>query len=82
MVYCPLLTTPYNGTKSSEDTKCGVTVGFSCNEGFMLSGKSSLACMTNGRWDGVTPQCEGMLLNLYVDECVGFVFCLNCPINV
>ena len=66
--------TPYDVVKSSDDTGCGVEVLFSCIEGFMLSGNSSLVCMTNGMWNGVTPQCKGVIL-VYIDEMVGFTFC-------
>ncbi|XP_062511306.1 mucin-like protein [Corticium candelabrum] len=65
-VYCSLLMTPYHGKKSSNSTNCQTVVEFSCDDGFVLSGRSHLICQSNGKWDNLNPVCED------VNECLSF----------
>ena len=51
--------TPYHGKKSSNSTDCQTVVEFSCDDGFVLSGRSHLICQSNGKWDNLNPVCEG-----------------------
>ena len=36
---------------------CHSRVTFSCNEGFLMSGESSMTCTENGLWNAEKPKC-------------------------
>ena len=57
--YCPVLITPTNGTKDSNDTYCGSTVEFNCDLCYEMMGNSQLTCLPNQTWSGKEPNCSG-----------------------
>lgn len=58
-VLCPSLTSPESGKLLSSKTQFnfGDLVQFQCNFGYVMSGSSSLLCMSNGRWNSTVPEC-------------------------
>ena len=46
-----------NGYVFGEDTYCGSTIQFGCNEGYRLNGTDSITCNKDGKWSGVKPNC-------------------------
>uniref|UniRef100_A0A182Y3Y1 Notch n=1 Tax=Anopheles stephensi TaxID=30069 RepID=A0A182Y3Y1_ANOST len=56
---CPALSDPENGKLLSSELQhhFGDVVRFHCNFGYVLSGSSSLACMSNGNWNASMPKC-------------------------
>ncbi|KAL7042588.1 hypothetical protein ACKWTF_001212 [Chironomus riparius] len=58
-VQCPNLDAPENGQllTSKLQHNFGDLVRFSCNFGYIMSGSSSLVCMSNGKWNATVPEC-------------------------
>lgn len=55
---CPILTAPANGTMTMPpELLPGVQITFSCDGTTMLSGDSTLYCLSNGSWSGTVPVC-------------------------
>ena len=54
---CPALSDPLNGAVSME-TDGSVTIAtFTCNNGYRLTGDSTLTCNSNGTWNAPSPEC-------------------------
>uniref|UniRef100_A0A8C9UHB3 Sushi domain-containing protein n=1 Tax=Serinus canaria TaxID=9135 RepID=A0A8C9UHB3_SERCA len=63
-VTCPRPPSIANGLHtglSSGSFSRGVTVSYSCREGFELLGNESITCTDSGRWSRTLPRCEGLL---------------------
>jgi hypothetical protein len=58
-VQCPNLDAPENGQLLTSKLlhNFGDLVRFSCNFGYIMSGSSSLLCMSNGKWNATVPEC-------------------------
>ena len=54
---CPDLVDPRNGGKSTNDSSCGTTVDFRCDECFELKGHNQLSCLPNKTWSDEEPIC-------------------------
>ena len=56
---CATLAAPTDGTRSSEDLTFPVdgTLTFSCNEGFTLTGSTTVTCQSDETFDDVAPTC-------------------------
>lgn len=62
-VTCPRPPRIANGLhteQSSDKFSRGVTVSYSCKEGFELLGNVSITCMENGVWSRPLPRCQGV----------------------
>ena len=57
MKSCPDLGTPENGRKETNETACGSSVDFNCNECYDLIGHKQLSCLPNGTWNSGIPVC-------------------------
>ena len=58
VISCPDLVAPQNGTKNTNETDCGTTVEFSCDECYELKGHKQLSCLPNRTWSGEEPNCS------------------------
>ena len=56
---CPSLAAVEDGTLVMPDTIPGTTATFSCNDGFVMSGSTSVVCQNDGSWNGSAPTCRG-----------------------
>lgn len=58
-VMCPALTVPENGKLLTTKAKHHFddVVRFQCNFGYVMSGSSSLRCLSNGQWNASVPEC-------------------------
>lgn len=56
---CPNLLSPENGKllTSKLQHNFGDLIQFQCNFGYIMSGSSSLLCMSNGQWNSTVPEC-------------------------
>ncbi|NWV13030.1 CR2 protein, partial [Ptilonorhynchus violaceus] len=62
-VTCPRPPSIANGQHtghSSHKFSRGVTVSYSCREGYELLGNVSITCMESGLWSRPLPRCEGV----------------------
>ncbi|KAI8115214.1 CUB and sushi domain-containing protein 1 [Lucilia cuprina] len=59
-VMCPSLLEPENGKLLTDknDHHFGDIVKFQCNFGYIMSGSSSLLCLSSGQWNGTVPECN------------------------
>ena len=57
MKFCPALVAPANGSKNSNDTSCGSSVEFSCDECYELEGHRVLTCLVDNTWSSKEPNC-------------------------
>ena len=56
---CGIPPSPIDGHKIFNGITVGKTVTYSCNNGYVLSGHTSLTCLSSGHWSGSTPYCIG-----------------------
>ncbi|XP_055635764.1 uncharacterized protein LOC129775276 isoform X1 [Toxorhynchites rutilus septentrionalis] len=58
-VTCPTLTSPENGKLLTNKTEhhFGDVAHFQCNFGYVISGSTSLLCMSTGEWNATAPEC-------------------------
>ncbi|XP_019863590.1 PREDICTED: sushi, von Willebrand factor type A, EGF and pentraxin domain-containing protein 1-like isoform X2 [Amphimedon queenslandica] len=56
-IKCKELTNPENGKVKFVSTLLSSIATYSCNDGFILSGKSRRECQINGEWSGTEPSC-------------------------
>uniref|UniRef100_H2ZE23 Sushi domain-containing protein n=1 Tax=Ciona savignyi TaxID=51511 RepID=H2ZE23_CIOSA len=64
MVCLPTIQQPANGGYScTSSNMVGSRCSFSCNEGYMLSGKRQLICGRDQKWNGLTPTCVRISCN-------------------
>jgi hypothetical protein len=63
-VLCPPLTPPENGQLLGDkfEHHFGDVAQFSCDFGYVMSGSSSLVCMSNGKWNATVPECMCKLI--------------------
>lgn len=56
---CPTLSAPENGKLLTDkaDHHFGDVVQFQCNFGYVISGSTSLICMSTGEWNSSAPEC-------------------------
>ncbi|NWR45863.1 DAF1 protein, partial [Regulus satrapa] len=62
-VTCPRPPNIANGLHSGQSSpgfSPGVTVSYSCREGFELLGNASIACTGSGHWSRPLPRCAGV----------------------
>uniref|UniRef100_A0A1A9UCN5 Uncharacterized protein n=1 Tax=Glossina austeni TaxID=7395 RepID=A0A1A9UCN5_GLOAU len=59
-VMCPTLLAPENGKllTTKYDQHFGDIIKFQCNFGYIMSGSSSLLCLSSGQWNGTVPECN------------------------
>ncbi|OPJ89087.1 complement receptor type 1 isoform A [Patagioenas fasciata monilis] len=61
MLQCPSPPKIKNGQHASKDVKVfipGVSVRYYCDPGYVLTGKTTVSCLTSGAWSIPYPQCE------------------------
>ena len=58
VVDCGSLSNPRFGSVDLTGTDFGSTATYSCQKGYVLSGKSTRTCQANGQWSGVAPVCR------------------------
>uniref|UniRef100_A0A8C2TXV2 Sushi domain-containing protein n=1 Tax=Coturnix japonica TaxID=93934 RepID=A0A8C2TXV2_COTJA len=61
---CPSPPNITHGQYSREDVKVfvpGTSVRYSCDPGYVLTGKTTVTCLTSGVWSIPYPRCEGQL---------------------
>lgn len=58
-IMCPTLTSPENGKllSTKKNYHFGDLVKIQCDFGYVMSGSSSLHCLSNGQWNGTIPEC-------------------------
>ncbi|KAM4579563.1 sushi domain-containing protein 2 [Fundulus diaphanus] len=66
VVSCGWLPTPRNGKKNGTHYLQGKTLGFTCNEGYVLYRSTERTCLEEGMWTGEQPYC-------ITDDKVGFI---------
>ena len=72
---CRNLVAPENGQKGSNDSNCGATVTFDCDdECYELEGQGELSCLDNRTWSGEEPVCSCQYLK--IDSCFVIVLLL------
>uniref|UniRef100_A0A8C4XXS1 Sushi domain-containing protein n=1 Tax=Gopherus evgoodei TaxID=1825980 RepID=A0A8C4XXS1_9SAUR len=62
MLQCPSPPAITNGKPSRRDLAVftsGMSVNYSCEPGYSLTGQASIYCMASGTWSPPPPQCEG-----------------------
>ncbi|NXT08193.1 DAF factor, partial [Prunella fulvescens] len=62
-VTCPRPPSIANGLHSGHSSATfsrGLSVSYSCREGFQLLGNVSITCTDSGRWSRPLPRCEGL----------------------
>ena len=64
--FCELLRSPMNGAVNTTDTLEGTVAGYSCMQGYILSGDETRVCQLNtntvlGVWSGTEPICISRL---------------------
>ena len=81
MKSCRNLVAPAKGRKSSNDSNCGATVTFRCDERYELQGLEELSCLENRTWTGVEPNCSGQFIFLlnYLHVGIFFLVVTSCP---
>ncbi|XP_047238000.1 sushi domain-containing protein 2 isoform X2 [Girardinichthys multiradiatus] len=57
VVSCGWLPTPRNGRKNGTHYLQGKTLGFTCNEGYILYKSTERTCLEEGMWTGEQPYC-------------------------
>lgn len=64
-VRCPDLEAPENGQLLTNKLQhnFGDLIRFQCSFGYVMSGSSSLLCMSNGKWNATVPECMCKLHN-------------------
>lgn len=57
---CPPLIEPENGKllTDKDNHHFGDIIKFQCNFGYIMSGSSSLLCLSSGQWNGTVPECN------------------------
>ncbi|NP_001355694.1 complement receptor type 2 isoform X1 [Mus musculus] len=58
---CPSLPTIHNGHHTGQHVDqfvAGLSVTYSCEPGYLLTGKKTIKCLSSGDWDGVIPTCK------------------------
>ena len=64
------IVTTRNGTKNTNETSCGTTVAFSCEECYEMKGDKQLSCFPNRTWSGEEPICSRQyLINSSFSQC-------------
>ena len=61
-IECHALLAPYNGVivgDSNQSYSVESTIEFSCSDGYLMTGSSTLICQEDGSWSGSVPLCEG-----------------------
>ena len=58
VISCLDLVAPRNGTKNTNETSCGTTAQFSCDQCYELKGYKQLSCLPNRTWSGEEPNCS------------------------
>ena len=55
------LSSPDNGTVKVDASTFGSQANYSCSEGYILNGTTTLTrvCQADGQWSGSEPTCEG-----------------------
>uniref|UniRef100_A0A8C4U143 Sushi domain-containing protein n=1 Tax=Falco tinnunculus TaxID=100819 RepID=A0A8C4U143_FALTI len=64
MLQCPSPPNIKNGQHDSKDVKAfipGTSVKYYCDPGYVLTGKTTVSCLTSGTWSIPYPRCEGEL---------------------
>ena len=56
-VQCPNLAVTDHVIASTTDTNPGTVVFFSCDENYIRTGLTTIACLENGEWSGSVPTC-------------------------
>ena len=56
-VSCTKLTAPRNGTLDSINHFPGAVVHIICDNGFTITGSSTLVCLDDGQWNNALPSC-------------------------
>uniref|UniRef100_A0A8C0GNE4 Sushi domain-containing protein n=1 Tax=Chelonoidis abingdonii TaxID=106734 RepID=A0A8C0GNE4_CHEAB len=63
VLQCPSPPAIANGKPSSQDLavfSSGMSVNYSCEPGYSLTGQASIYCMASGMWSPLPPRCEGV----------------------
>lgn len=63
-----------NGNVIYSDDTVGSIVRVECNDGFLLNGDPERVCLSDGRWSGGLPTCEGTRCIVALKT---FIFCLQ-----
>ncbi|XP_029904927.1 beta-2-glycoprotein 1-like isoform X2 [Myripristis murdjan] len=61
---CPYPDPLDNGDIYYEDTVYQSTVNYTCNEGYILHGASTIVCQANGTWSASLPECKPVMCDL------------------
>ncbi|XP_015258358.1 PREDICTED: sushi domain-containing protein 2-like isoform X2 [Cyprinodon variegatus] len=79
VVSCGWLPTPRNGKKNGTNYLQGETLGFTCNEGYILYRSTERTCLAEGKWTGKQPYC-------ITDDKLGFILgacgCLSAVVTM
>ncbi len=55
---CPTLTNPIHGSVNVPSNIVGITVTYTCTDGFVLTGEATRTCGSDGMWSDSAPTCE------------------------
>eukprot|EP00731_Ephydatia_muelleri_P015162 Em0008g882a len=56
-VLCPQVTPPPESSVVGDSNTVGSSLTFSCDQGYTLTGPTTIACQTDGSWSGPVPSC-------------------------
>ena len=62
-IACGSPTIPTNGNVRENGSLVGTVVEFTCNDGYLLIGTSSIFCQQDGNWSSQSPLCQGEILS-------------------
>ncbi|KAF5890762.1 P-selectin-like isoform X2, partial [Clarias magur] len=82
-VHCPALQTPQDGSVSctAETLSSGSICSFSCSQGFILVGASSIDCTETGEWSTDIPSCTAVQCSTLQTPQNGSVSCTDETLN-
>ncbi|XP_032808661.2 CUB and sushi domain-containing protein 3-like isoform X1 [Petromyzon marinus] len=82
---CPDPGEPQDGRRVGADFRLGATVRFSCNEGYVLQGSSSIICQRVNEifasWSDNTPKCKGITCGAALTGPSGTITSPNFPVQ-
>ena len=65
VAFCPSVTSPQHGNVTVMSNGKVSSASYMCDLGFVINGKSNIACTSSAKWESTPPVC-GRFLNSYL----------------